>query len=464
MSKQEYQDYKKPYLLLPLSIACILIIGIVISVIQLRQQQSTKSKASSPVQNCTVTPAQLTISTEEQKLFDDINQYRQQHNLQPLTWSPVLTQAATWLSNDMLAHNALSHTDSLGRNAATRLTQCGNQETNLIGENIDSGNSDPSALLASWEHAPAQNANLLNASFTEIGISLATGSAQTQAAWTINLAGPAPTATTVPSPTTNLTPIASASPTVKPSTSVTITLTPTISLSKTPTPSPSKAPTPTVKVSPTIAMTSTPTPTENLTPVATRVPTKPFTPTKVPAPTNEPSPTIDPSFIANPNDMQIFVSIKLPGIGNDGNKLPKNLSRKVQVDIYDMQNKVVTSGYGFLRYDKKDLYRGIVHFGKVPDGTYYTKILSQFKLNAVVLPEFQTLSSSRLNILPKVTLAQGDFDADNAISIADYNLALECFQNGKCETKDQLDFNDDGTTNVSDYNLLLQNYWRTFGD
>lgn len=462
MSKQEYQEYKKPYLLLPLSIACILIIGIVISVIQLRQQQSTKTKAATPIQNCTVDTAQMTISTQEQKLFDDINQYRQQKGLQPLTWSPVLTQAATWLSLDMLAHNTLSHTDSLGRNTATRLTQCGSQSANLIGENVDSGNSDPSALLSSWQHSPAQNSNLLNPAFTEIGISLATGSAQTQAYWTLNLAGPAPTATTIPSPTTNLTPSVTASPTAKPTTAITIT--PTTALSKTPTPTISKTPTPTSKISPTLALSKTPTPTKNLTPTATRVPTKPFTPTNTPLPTREPSPTVDPSFIANPNDMQMFVSIKIPGIGSDGNKRPKNLSRKVQVDIYDMQNELVTSGHGFLRYDNKDLYRGIIHFGKVPDGTYYAKILSQYKLNAVVLPEFQTLSSSRLNVLPKVTVAQGDFDADNAISIADYNLALECFQNKKCETQDQLDFNDDGATDVTDYNLMLQNYWRTFGD
>ncbi len=82
----------------------------------------------------------------------------------------------------------------------------------------------------------------------------------------------------------------------------------------------------------------------------------------------------------------------------------------------------------------------------------------------MVKPQFQNLNSESPNTLPTVTLAQGDLNGDNVIDISDYNLALPCFQDKKCQTKDNFDVNDDGRTDVLDYNLLLSAFRKYAGD
>ena len=170
-----------------------------------------------------------------------------------------------------------------------------------------------------------------------------------------------------------------------------------------------------------------------------------------------------PPFTVNAFDTQLFVSIKIPGIGKDGNKHPQHLTRHVQVNLYDLANQPSVSGNGYLLFDG-DLFRGIIHLGKIPDATYFIKVIGDNTLQALVLPQFQPLSSQRLNVLPQVTLIQGDITEDNVLDLNDYNLALTCFQDKNCQTASMIDFNDDGKTDVIDYNLLLQNFLRQAGD
>ncbi len=176
------------------------------------------------------------------------------------------------------------------------------------------------------------------------------------------------------------------------------------------------------------------------------------------------TPTTAPGFTPNPLDMQLFVSAKIIGIGEDGNRNPKHLTRSATVGVYDMKNQLVKEGYGFIIYDRINLFRGIIHFGPVENGTYFIKILTPHMLRAVVTPTFQALDSKRLNILPQVTLLQGDINDDNVVDITDYNLALGCFQDKNCQDKNLIDFSDDGLANIIDYNILLHDYWESQGD
>ena len=75
-------------------------------------------------------------------------------------------------------------------------------------------------------------------------------------------------------------------------------------------------------------------------------------------------------------------------------------------------------------------------------------------------------------------LITGELNGDNQLTIADYNIALECFQDKKCATKpetdanddgkidvyDSIDFNDDGKADVVDYNYFLHNFKEFGGD
>ena len=450
MRKKELpEERQKPDIFIPLSLFFILVIGIFISFVQLRKPNSIRSTAANVTpspQDCTVDASQLAMDQEEQKLFDDLNTYRQQNGRSPLAASSELKKAAEWMSKDAQAHQTLSHTDSLGRDIATRLTDCGLGPTTAVGENLDSGSAQAASTLSIWQHSPAHNANLLSSNFTQVGIALIAGTGSHAPYWTAVFAGPAPTPT----------------------------LTPTV----TPTPPPSGTPTPTAKPTP----TKTPTPTKKPTPTPTSLPIptqRPPTPTPTLTPT--PFPTLDPSFVANPFDTQLYVSAKISGIGAGGNLSPKHLTRKVTVGIFDLTNQEVLTGNGFLQYERRSgLFKGLIHMGKMDNGTYFVKIAIDNMLQAIVRPDFQQISNTRLNVLPSVTLLQGDLDNDNTISIADYNTALACFQDKKCNINqnktdvnndgipdtltDIIDFNDDGLANIVDYNLLLHNYWAQEGD
>ena len=174
----------------------------------------------------------------------------------------------------------------------------------------------------------------------------------------------------------------------------------------------------------------------------------------------------------------MLVSLKLPGIGINGNKSPKHLSRKVTVTVYDLENEKVVEGVGFLTFDKNDLFRGIVHLGKGINSTYYIKVGSDHTLQELVMPQFQPLLNDRLNVLSPVVLITGDLNGDNQLTIADFNIALMCFQDKQCATKprtdanddgkvdvyDSIDFNDDGKADVVDYNYFLHNFKEFGGD
>lgn len=423
------------HLFFPVGILFLLMIGIVVSLVQIQQQQELRQRAASPTgvsQECTVNDTLIASTAAEQALFDQINVYRQQQNLQPFAWSPVLKKAATWMSTDMLINDKLAHIDSLGREIATRLTICGYPQPALFGENIDNGTDDVTTVLNSWKHSQPHNNNLLSNTFTEIGISLATGSAVTQSYWTVNFAGvnASPSATVTPSAT----PSGSISPSISPSISATpsSTILPTVALTKLPTQI-----TPTTKPTNVIVTIKTPT---------------------VPV-----SPTGFPGYVPNPLDTQLLVSAKIPSIGNSGNKSPRNKTRSVEVAVFDAANQQVAKKSGVLTYDG-NLFTGVIHLGTVSNGTYYIKIISPFNLQALVQPQFQVLRNDRLNSLPQVTFIQGDLTNNNILTIEDYNIALACFQDQKCVVKAAIDFNDDGIANVTDYNLLLQNFWEYRGD
>lgn len=514
--------------LIAASIAVLLFTGLIISVLQLQQNQDPRTRAenaSTTLVDCSVNPTAITISQNEQDLLNLINQYRQQYGLKSLSWSDGLVRAATWLSEDMLSKNYLSHTDSLGRNPAVRIDNCGYKNASTSVENIDSGSGDSAFTFESWKHSPSHNNNLLNPEVNEVGIALSADPDKNAYFWTINLAtrnaSPSSTptpASPTPSPTGSLTPGVTISPSPVPS------ATPVISITPTRIPSPTGVPQiiypKLTKVDPDIAYVGSkvtvigsggylkypdgmidesnrlfalkfdnqdigsihcyvnrcqseitiPSVSKgthsisvtggskiNIT-IAERVPTTnpTATPTLVP--------TIPPDYIQNPLDTQVFISAKVIGIGQGGNLRPKLNTRKATVRIYSVDNKLKTTGYGFITYDGQNMFRGVIHLGELPNGKYYIKITAENMLQTTVQPIFQELSSARLNYIPDVTLLQGDINSDNQVNIVDYNIALPCFQNKRCEDYKLIDFNDDNVANVIDYNILLQVFWEKIGD
>lgn len=384
----------------PLLLLTVLTLGVAFTVTVSQQQQTTRSQAAG---DCTVSSEQMEIKIQEQELLDLVNQYRAENGVGPLTWDSKLKQAAAWLSNDMVTNNHLSHFDSLGRTPDIRLPDCGVNTRFGYGENIASGPPAAPEILNSWKNSPAHNEILLKPDYTRGGIAMEVNTSGTQTFWVMDFGSsqssdPVPPGNSSPAPTTS-----NGQPT----------------------------------------MTSAPTQSQN----------NPNQPTRRPG---QPSPTSTRVAV----DMQVGVKVKFIGVGLGGNLSPKNLSRRVQAFVYGTDDKPVTTGTGFLSYDGNEYFTGVIRLGRLNEGTYIIKLVGDTTLQKLVQPEFQTLLVEQINDLPPVTLFQGDMNDDNVLNITDFNIALTCFQNTRCDTAKSIDFNDDGTADVTDYNILL----RSFGE
>jgi len=130
------------------------------------------------------------LDAEEHAFCAKINDYRAQNGRAPLRVSVSLTNAADWLSTDLANKNYFSHTDSLGRTFSTRLGAFGYTYSTYKGENIAAGNTTAASTFDQWRNSAGHNANMLNASYTVIGIGRAyNASAAYRWYWTTDFGG-----------------------------------------------------------------------------------------------------------------------------------------------------------------------------------------------------------------------------------------------------------------------------------
>ncbi len=88
-----------------------------------------------------------------------------------MRWNANLISAAGWFASDQAAHTVkvLSHTDSAGRDAPTRILAFG-YRWYYFAENLAMGYASADAVVAGWMASPGHRANILNGSMTKIGI------------------------------------------------------------------------------------------------------------------------------------------------------------------------------------------------------------------------------------------------------------------------------------------------------
>jgi uncharacterized protein YkwD len=98
-----------------------------------------------------------------------VNAERAQANCGPLTINNQLTAAAQGHSEDMATQNYFSHTSLDGSSAADRVTRAG-YDWSMVAENIAAGQTTAAQVMTSWMNSPGHRANILNCSYTEIGI------------------------------------------------------------------------------------------------------------------------------------------------------------------------------------------------------------------------------------------------------------------------------------------------------
>lgn len=135
-------------------------------------------------------------STQELSFLGLINDYRQQNGLCELMLSSTISEACRRHNSDMGTYGFFSHYTSqsdffaAGSTPWDRMAASGYDYATTKGENIAAGFATAAAVFEGWKGSPGHNANMLNADFKVMGISMVTmpGSAY-GTYWTTDFAG-----------------------------------------------------------------------------------------------------------------------------------------------------------------------------------------------------------------------------------------------------------------------------------
>lgn len=109
------------------------------------------------------------VSSQAEAVLSLVNAERQKQGLSSLKLSEKLTAVANEKSRDMAVNNYFSHTSQIYGTPFQMLQQYGIRYR-TAGENIAAGQKTPEEVMSSWLNSSGHRANILNSSYTEIGI------------------------------------------------------------------------------------------------------------------------------------------------------------------------------------------------------------------------------------------------------------------------------------------------------
>lgn len=110
----------------------------------------------------------------EQQVIDLTNQQRVNNGLKPLTVDWEVSRVARYKSVDMRDKNYFSHESPTYGSPFTMLTNFGISYRSA-GENIAAGQRTAQEVVTAWMNSAGHRQNILNASYTHIGVGYASG-------------------------------------------------------------------------------------------------------------------------------------------------------------------------------------------------------------------------------------------------------------------------------------------------
>ncbi|MFG2818580.1 sigma-70 family RNA polymerase sigma factor [Kitasatospora sp. NPDC048365] len=145
----------------------------------------TPTPTPSPTPPPTPTPTPTAVSSSpaprtptasaQQQVLDLVNSERARNGCGPMRMNAQLQQAAQRHSDDMAARDFFDHTNPDGVGPQQRIDATGYRWSRW-GENIARGQQGASSVMTSWMNSQGHRANILNCSFTEMGVGIHTGS------------------------------------------------------------------------------------------------------------------------------------------------------------------------------------------------------------------------------------------------------------------------------------------------
>ena len=109
------------------------------------------------------------VQSYEQEVIRLVNEIRVQNGLKPLTYDWELGRVARYKSQDMKDNRYFSHT-SPAYGSPFQMMKSFGLTYRSAGENIAMGQTTPKAVVNAWMNSSGHRANILNASYTHIGV------------------------------------------------------------------------------------------------------------------------------------------------------------------------------------------------------------------------------------------------------------------------------------------------------
>lgn len=150
------------------------------------QPEAAPTPAPAPIPPQTTSVSTPTVPTTtagslsplEAAVLQETNNVRAQNNLPPYTEDDTLSSVARAHSADMQSHNYFSHNDLSGCSPSCRLDNVG-YAWQAMGENIHmmsgfnlSVADAAKKIVTDWMNSPDHKANLLNATYTKVGVGI----------------------------------------------------------------------------------------------------------------------------------------------------------------------------------------------------------------------------------------------------------------------------------------------------
>ena len=122
-----------------------------------------------PGQVLTIPQLDSSVRSFEQEVIRLVNEQRIQNGLKPLTENWELSRVARYKSQDMVNNRYFSHTSPTYGSPFQMIRDFG-ISFRRAGENIAYGQRTPQAVVNAWMNSSGHRANILNASYTQIGV------------------------------------------------------------------------------------------------------------------------------------------------------------------------------------------------------------------------------------------------------------------------------------------------------
>lgn len=145
------------------------------------------------------------------KVIAQTNSQRAKSGLQPVTYNPVLSDAARRKAADMFSAQYWAHTSPSGKEPWDFMREA-RYSYKVAGENLARDFLDTSSMVSAWMASPTHRANIMNPRYSDIGIAVVNGTLMgTETTLVVQMFGD-PVTTTSQTPEKNVTPATTTGP------------------------------------------------------------------------------------------------------------------------------------------------------------------------------------------------------------------------------------------------------------